>query len=108
MSFPYDLHVDENEWVCWWTDTDRGEWKCLGNMLPSITLSATNFTWTGPRLNLGLHFERVVTDYLSHSTAILKPGIDVNNVRYNNSVHYKDQLGTVILRNNCCLPFNVV
>jgi hypothetical protein len=61
-----------------------------------------------PRLNLGLHFERVVTDYLSHSTAILKPGIHVNNVRYNNSVHYKDQLGTVILRNNCCLPFNVV
>jgi hypothetical protein len=48
----------------------RGENQSIARKTcPSATLSITNPTWTGLRLNLGLCCERLVTDHMSHGTA---------------------------------------
>jgi len=47
----------------WWNCTDGTEtWSIT---CPSSTLSTTNNTWAGLRLNCGFHDERLMTDCLS-------------------------------------------
>jgi hypothetical protein len=48
------------------TGEDR---RTRGETCPSVTLAATNPTWTDPGSNQGLRGERQVTNRLSHGTA---------------------------------------
>jgi len=59
-----------DEWVRkrWWNDSDREKPKYLEKTCASVTLSATNPTWTGLGPNPGFSGERPATNRLSHST----------------------------------------
>jgi hypothetical protein len=54
----------------WWNDIDRENGRTRRKPCPSATLSTTNPTWTDPGMNPGLHGENLVTNHLSHGTAL--------------------------------------
>jgi len=53
-----------------WDDNVGENWIIQKEMCPSTSLSATNSTWIGLGLNPGLCSEEVVTNHLSHGTAL--------------------------------------
>jgi hypothetical protein len=54
----------------WKNDNWLEKTELIGNKLYSITLSATNFTWTAPELNPGLSSDKRATNRLSDGTAL--------------------------------------
>ena len=54
-----------------WNNTEGGKSSTPRKTHPSATLSTTNPTWTGWKLDLGIHDDRPTTNYLSHSAAQL-------------------------------------
>jgi hypothetical protein len=65
----------------WWNDTDRVKPKhSKKKKYPSVTLFATNPTWTGLHLNPSLHGARLATNRLSHAWTLIV--FDSSSINY--------------------------